>query len=107
MFCYKLRVLWFTFIRANGMDTITQALLSRDEMERRRLEAAQDLLNGTTQSEVARKFCVSRTTASRWHRALKGSGVESLRKRRAPGRPSRLTRDQLAGLSSLVAEGAS
>ena len=88
------------------MDTITQALLSRDEMERRRLEAAQDLLNGTTQSEVARKFCVSRTTASRWHRALKGSGVESLRKRRAPGRPSRLSREQLAGLSSLVAEGA-
>jgi transposase len=88
------------------METCIQGLLNRDEMERRRLEAAQDLLNGITQSQVARKFGVSRTTASRWQRALKGSGVESLRKRRAPGRPSRLTREQLNGLADLMAEGA-
>jgi putative transposase len=89
------------------METIIQGLLNRDDMERRRLEAAQDLLNGTTQSQVARKFGVSRTTASRWQRALKGNGVESLRKRRAPGRPSRLSREQLNGLADLMAEGAS
>jgi transposase len=89
------------------METYTQGLLNRDEMERRRLEAAQDLLNGITQSNVARKFGVSRTTASRWQRALKGSGVESLRKRRAPGRPSRLTREQLQGLGEVMAAGAS
>ena len=88
------------------METSVQGLLNRDEMERRRLEAAQDLLNGITQSQVARKFGVSRTTASRWQRALKGNGVESLRKRRAPGRPSRLTREQLNGLADLMAEGA-
>lgn len=88
------------------MDTNTQGLLNRDEMERRRLEAAQDLLNGITQSNVARKFGVSRTTASRWQRALKGNGVESLRKRRAPGRPSRLTREQLQSLAGVMAEGA-
>ena len=86
--------------------TIIQGTLNRDEMERRRLDAAQDLQNGITQSQVARKFGVSRTTASRWQRALKGSGVESLRKRRAPGRPSRLTRDQLTGLSDLMGQGA-
>jgi len=80
--------------------------LNRDEMERRRLEAAQDLLNGNAQSQVARKFGVSRTTASRWQRALRGEGVDSLRKRRAPGRPSRLTQEQLSGLASLMAEGA-
>ena len=89
------------------METYTQGLLNRDEMERRRLEAAQDLLNGITQSNVARKFGVSRTTASRWQRALKGSGVESLRKRRAPGRPSRLSREQLQGLNEVMAAGAS
>lgn len=89
------------------METSIQGLLNRDEMERRRLEAAQDLLNGITQSQVARKFGVSRTTASRWQRALRGNGVESLRKRRAPGRPSRLNRDQLNGLADLMAEGAS
>jgi putative transposase len=88
------------------METSVQSLLNRDEMERRRLEAAQHLLNGIAQAEVARKFGVSRTTASRWQRALKGSGVDSLRKRRAPGRPSRLSQDQLSGLASLMDEGA-
>src|SRR5260370_8679107 len=76
---------------AQTMDTAAQGLLSRDEMESRRLLAAQDLQTGLTQSEVARKFGVSRTTASRWNRSLSGKGVESLRKRPAPGRPSRLT----------------
>jgi len=88
------------------METSIQSSLNRDDMERRRLEAAQDLLNGIAQSQVARKFGVSRTTASRWQRALKGSGVDSLRKRRAPGRPSRLSQEQLNGLAALMADGA-
>ena len=77
------------------MDTVRQGILTRDEMESRRLEAAQDLQKGFSQSQVARKFGVSRTTASRWCRALNGNGIEGLRKRRAPGRPSRLKPDQL------------
>jgi putative transposase len=88
------------------MDTETQILLSRDDMERRRFEAAEDLLNGVSQSHVARKFGVSRTTASRWYRSLSTRGVESLRKRRAPGRPCRLSAEQMAGLGPLFAEGA-
>jgi transposase len=68
-------------------------------MESRRLLAAQDLQTGLTQSQIARKFGVSRTTASRWNRTLNGKGVESLRKRRAPGRPSRLSPDQLKTLA--------
>ncbi len=80
--------------------------LNRDEMERRRLEAAQDLLNGVTQARVARKFGVSRTTASRWNRALEGQGLERLRKRKAPGRPSRLTASQMAGVPEIYALGA-
>ena len=67
------------------METAAQGILTRDEMESRRLLAAQDLQNGLSQSKVARKFGVSRTTASRWHRALNGTGVEALRKRRATG----------------------
>jgi len=78
------------------MDTATQGILTRDEMESRRLLAAQDLQTGLTQSQVARKFGVSRTTASRWNRSLSGKGIESLKKRRAPGRPSRLTPAQLS-----------
>jgi putative transposase len=75
--------------------------LNRDEMERRRLEAAEDLLKGTTQAKVARKFGVSRTTASRWYRTLEGQGMERLRKRKAPGRPSRLSASQMAEVREL------
>jgi putative transposase len=74
-------------------------------MESRRLMAAQDLQSGLSQSQVARKFGVSRTTASRWHRAINGKGVEALRKRRAPGRPSRLTADQLHAIADIYTAG--
>jgi putative transposase len=87
------------------MDTAAPSILTRDEMECRRLMAAQDLQSGLSQSQVARKFGVSRTTASRWHRAIHGRGVEALRKRRAPGRPSRLSKDQLHGVADLYQEG--
>ena len=65
------------------METMLETSLNRDEMEKRRLEAVQDLQEGLTQSSVARKFGVSRTTASRWNRALRQKGVDALRKRRA------------------------
>jgi putative transposase len=87
------------------METAAQGILTRDEMESRRLLAAQDLQGGLSQSQVARKFGVSRTTVSRWCRALSGSGVEGLRKRRAPGRPSRLTLDQLKGVAEIYQAG--
>jgi transposase len=87
------------------MQSNTASLMNRDEMEHRRLLAAQDLQAGLTQAQVARKFGVSRTTASRWRRALLAKGVESLRKRRAPGRPSRLTQDQLQRLVTLYQAG--
>jgi len=87
------------------MDTITQGILTRDEMENRRLQAAQDLQRGLSQSQVARKFGVSRTTASRWCRALNGNGIDGLRKRRAPGRPSRLKPDQLQAVAEIYQAG--
>jgi putative transposase len=87
------------------MNTVADSILTRDEMESRRLMAAQDLQTGLKQSDVARKFGVSRTTASRWYRALNGRGVEALRKRRAPGRPSRLSADQLAVVGEIYRNG--
>jgi transposase len=87
------------------METIAQGLLTRDEMESRRLLAAQDLQRGLSQSQVARKFGVSRTTASRWYRALSGRGMEALRKRRAPGRPSRLNTEQLGAVAEIYRSG--
>ena len=88
------------------MDTTAESILTRDEMESRRLLAAQDLQRGLSQSQVARKFGVSRTTASRWFRSLSGKGMESLRKRRAPGRPSRLNTTQLADIAEVYRAGA-
>lgn len=87
------------------METAADSVLSRDEMESRRLLAAQELQRGLSQSQVARKFGVSRTTASRWNRALSGKGLEALRKRRAPGRPSRLSAEQLTGLAEIYLGG--
>ncbi|HYW41759.1 MAG TPA: helix-turn-helix domain-containing protein [Bryobacteraceae bacterium] len=87
------------------METAAQGILTRDEMESRRLMAAQDLQRGLSQSQVARKFGVSRTTASRWNRALSGRGVEALRKRRAPGRPCRLNSEQLDGVTDVYKAG--
>jgi putative transposase len=87
------------------MDTAVFGTLTRDEMESRRLLAAQDLQTGLTQSQVARKFGVSRTTASRWNRSLSGNGMEALKKRRAPGRPSRLTAAQGDDLKELYQAG--
>ena len=87
------------------METAAQGILTRDEMESRRLLAAEDLQRGLSQSQVARKFGVSRTTASRWHRALSGKGFDALRKRRAPGRPSRLNAEQLKGVAEMYQAG--
>jgi transposase len=84
----------------------TEGVLSREEMETRRLAAAIELQGGLTQSKVASKFGVSRTTASRWARALNHNGVDGLKKRRATGRPSRLRLDQLAELRAIYNEGA-
>jgi transposase len=87
------------------METVAESILTRDEMESRRLMAAQDLQRGLSQSQVARKFGVSRTTASRWCRALSGKGLEALRKRLAPGRPCRLKAEQLSGVAELYQAG--
>ena len=80
--------------------------LSREEMEIRRLAAAQDLLNGVSQAFIARKYGVSRTTASRWHRSIVHTGVSGLKKRRATGRPSRLAADQVDTIRQMYFEGA-
>jgi putative transposase len=75
-------------------------------MESRRLAAATELLNGASQAQVARRFGVSRTTASRWCRSVSNRGVEAMRKRRATGRPSRLSADQIQEIRKMYEQGA-
>jgi putative transposase len=83
-----------------------QNSLTRDDMESRRLAAARELLNGLSQSQVARRYGVSRTTASRWHRSIVVKGLDGMKKRRATGRPSRLSSDQLDAIRVMYSEGA-
>jgi putative transposase len=80
--------------------------LTREDMETRRLAAAEELLTGVTQSQVARRYGVSRTTASRWHRSIVHKGFEGMRLRRATGRPSRLTADQVEAIRTMYFGGA-
>jgi putative transposase len=76
-------------------------------METRRLAAAKELLTpGVTQSQIARRYGVSRTTASRWHRSIVHKGVDGMRRRRATGRPSRLTADQVESVRKMYFDGA-
>jgi transposase len=75
-------------------------------METRRLAAAKELLTGVTQAQVARRYSVSRTTASRWHRSIVHKGFEGMRRKRATGRPSRLTADQVEGIRRMYFAGA-
>ena len=84
---------------------VCEGALSRDEMECRRMEAAADFLHGLSHSQVVVKFGVSRTTASRWHRALNAKGLESLRKGKATGRPSRLTPEQKGQIADMFHQG--
>jgi len=86
--------------------TVGAGALSRDDMEQRRMQAADDFLHGLSHSHVVRKFGVSRTTASRWHRALTAKGLESLRKGKATGRPCRLTLEQKSQITDVFEQGA-
>jgi transposase len=80
--------------------------LTREDMETRRLAAAKELLTGVTQSQVARRYGVSRTTASRWQRSIVHKGLDGMRSRRATGRPCRLTADQVEAIRQIYLEGA-
>jgi transposase len=91
----------------SSQSAVCAGTLSRNEMEHRRMLAADDFLTGLSQSRVAVKFRVSRTTASRWHRALTAKGLESLRKVKPTGRPSRLTSEQQAQIMDVFEKGAS
>lgn len=77
--------------------------MTRDEMEARRLEAAGLLLVGISQADVTRRYGVSRTTVSRWARAIRCN--RSLQKRKAPGRPPRLSLAQMEQLKEIWNKG--
>ncbi len=81
--------------------------LTRDQMEQRRRSGAQLLRAGQlSQAEIARRLGVSRATVSDWAKQLAQGGLRALRRRKAPGRPARLTRDDQRALRRLLRRGA-
>lgn len=70
------------------------------------MRAAKMFEEGATQSEVARRFGVTRTTASRWFATWRGGGTEALRSAGRRGRKPRLSGEELRSVERALLEGA-
>ena len=82
---------------------------TRTQLEERRLEAGRLLQAGhLSHAAIARQMGVSRTAVSKWAVQLRRSQGElkSLRNRRVPGRPPRLTTAQGQDLLQVLSRGA-
>jgi len=66
-----------------------------EQLEQRRLEAAELLRQGIHQAEVARQVGVHRQSVSRWAKELKQGGKRALRKAGCAGRRPRLHAEDL------------
>jgi transposase len=70
-------------------------------LERRRMRAADLLLSGVSQAEVARRLGISRTTVHEWNKRLRSTGRPGLRSG-IRGRPAGLDARQRARLARLL-----
>lgn len=76
-------------------------------MEERRLEGGRLLQEGKlSQAEIARQVGVSRTTVSDWAKIVKAKGIRALRKKKAPGSESKLSKSQKGKLKRMLDRGA-
>ena len=80
--------------------------LSREELERRRLAAGEDLKAGMSQADVARKYDVHPSSACRWDKELQENGMKGLNRKKAPGVPSKLSNGQQETLREILLQGA-
>ncbi len=62
--------------------------------------------NGWKQKDIAVAMGVTKWSISQWVKRAKAGGVESLRHRKPPGAPPRLTPEQRAQIPALLAQGA-
>ena len=82
------------------------AQLQRDRLEARRLRAAELLVAGVPQAEVARQLGVSRQSVSDWHARWQHGGIDALRSRGLSGPAPRLSDAQLATVERALLTGA-
>lgn len=81
--------------------------LTRDQMEERRLEGGRWLKAGKqSQAEIARQLGVSRAAVSGWAKKVEKAGIGSLRKQKAKGGRSKLTKEQKQKLKRFLDRGA-
>lgn len=75
-------------------------------MEERRLEGGRLLKEGKlSQAEIARHLGVSRATVSDWAKMVQAKGIPSLRKKKAPGSESKLSKVQKEKLKRMLDRG--
>ena len=83
-----------------------QAQHHRDQLEQRRLRAAELFAAGILQAEVARQLGVSAQAVSVWHRRFKASGTDGLRSKGPTGPTPRLSDEALAKVEQALQRGA-
>jgi transposase len=83
-----------------------QAHRKRQQLQARRLRAAELFAAGVHPAKVARQLGVSRQAASTWHAAWRTGGVSALASRGPTGPTPRLDDDQLARVEQVLLQGA-
>jgi transposase len=87
---------------ANKPKTLTRP----DACEARRLRAAELFAQGRGPAEVAELVGVTYEAARRWRAQWRKGGVQALRRRRAGGRPSKLSAAQATAVKQALGAGA-
>lgn len=77
-----------------------------DVLEYRRQLAIKMILEGKKKTRVADDFGVSRAAVTQWWKEYLKGGAQALEKKKRPGRPCELTKEQLAKVPSILAKGA-
>lgn len=81
--------------------------LTREQMAERRAEGVRLLQSGEMkQAEIARHLGVSEAAVSQWKKKLQTDGEAALQKRKAPGRPPKLSQAEREQLISILEKGA-
>jgi transposase len=83
-----------------------QAHRKRQQLQARRLRAAELFAAGAHPAEVARQLGVSRQAASTWHAAWKTEGSSALQSSGPTGPTPRLSDDQLLHIEQALLQGA-
>lgn len=92
-----------------GWDALSALTLTREQLEQRRLAAAEDLLDGMSQPKVAEKYDVSETSVYRWATTLEEEGLEGLKSTNENGNQGpapQLGPEEREQLVNLLTEGA-